>query len=347
MKEERLKLLTVSTVLLVMLFGGCAQKTTVKAIKAAKVTDSSIKNIGVVPFENDDISQSSQIDSSISNVEIKGKKYFTLVDRDNLTKVMGEKKLNDSGLVDLIKENSTKGLAQMETLVVGNININNISSSTFKEQRTDYDTCIQTYTYKGKTYCKKYRKYNVNCKANIHNVKTKVKLIKISDSKTIFTDTYDASAKYKHCEDDSRVLPSKQEANSKLAGVIADKLIKDIAPSYIYFRVTLLDDLDVELTDAQEKIFENSLDMIKHQRIEKANKMLSKLNEQLNSSSYVVLYNLSVTEESLGNIQKALELLTKSEELALEKEGVIEEITVAVTRMKNNLKEQLKVNKQL
>jgi len=75
-------------VIIGLLFNGCAKKIEVRAIKSAKVPNSSIKYIGVAPFENDNISQSSQIDSAISNVELNGKKYFTLVDRGNIEKVM-------------------------------------------------------------------------------------------------------------------------------------------------------------------------------------------------------------------------------------------------------------------
>ena len=329
-------------------FSGCAQKTTIKAIKAAKVTDTSIKNIGVMPFKNDNISQSSQVDSSISNVEIKGKKYFNLIDRNNIGKIMEEKKLNDSGLVDLINNESSIGLAQIETLVTGEVNVDDVSSVRFTEGRTDYSTCVQyAYTKKGKKYCNKYRKYNVSCKANTYKVKTKIKLIKISDASTTFANTYSASKKYKHCEDDNKVLPSKKDANTELAGSIAQALIKDIAPSYVYFKVTLLDSEDVDFNDKQEKLFENALDMIKLKRIKKANQLLHKLNNTLGSRSYVVLYDLAITEEALGNVKTAYNLLKRSEEISLETKGVVEEVAIAMKRVKNNLRELEKANRQL
>lgn len=330
-----------------LLLGGCSQKITIKAIKSAKVTDSSIKNIGVAPFENDNIAQSSQIDSAISNVKLKGKKYFNLIDRKNIDKVMSEKKLNDSGLVDLIKDDSSTGLVQMETLLTGKVNVSDISSSSFQEERTDYNTCIQSYVRKGERYCSKYRKYNVSCKANIYNVKTKVKLIKVSDSTTIFTQTYLASRKYKHCTDDKEVLPTKKDANTKLAQEIANKLIVDIAPSYIYFTVKLLDDLDIDVTSKQEAKFEIALKMIDLKRIQKAHDILDKLNNQLKSKSYIVLYNLSITEESLGDVKRAYKLIQKAENISLETEGVVEEIAIAMSRIKKNLAEKNKADKQL
>lgn len=348
MKNIKSKTILTFTIITIALFiNGCSQKTQIKAIKSGKVLDNNIKYIGVSTFKNDNVSQSSQIDSAISSVSIDGKKYFNLVDRKNIKRVMYEKRLNDSGLVDLVNNNSSTGLTEMKSLVTGNIDINSISTLEFQEERTDFNTCIESYERKGKTYCKEYRKYKVNCQTNQYNLQTKIKIIKIENSSTLFAKTYKTKSAYKHCSDDKNILPNKRSENTRLAGIVANKLILDIAPSYIYFNATLLDDLDIELNDKQENIFDNSLTMIKHKRIKKANQMLSKLNNQLNQKSFVVLYNLAITYESLGDIQKAYQLLEKAENISLEVGDIIEEISIAIRRVKNNLIEKQKVLRQI
>lgn len=337
-------ILTFSIIIIIALFiNGCSQKTQIKAIKSGKILDNNIKYIGVSNFKNDNVSQSSQIDSAISSVSINGKKYFNLVDRKNIKKVMSEKRLNDSGLVDLVNSNSSTGLTQMKSLVTGDININSISTLKFQEERTDFTTCIESYKKKGKTYCKKYKKYQVNCQTNQYNLQTKIKIIKIEYSSTLFAKTYKTKSNYTHCSDDKNILPNKRTENTRLAGIIANKLILDIAPSYIYFNVTLLDDVDIELNDKQKHIFKNALTMIKQKRIKKANQMLSKLNNQLNQKSFVVLYDLAITYESLGDIQKAYQLLEKAENISLESGDMIEEISIAIKRVKKNIVEKQKV----
>lgn len=338
----------IGLIVLAVFTGGCAQKTTIKAIKAAKVSDKSIKNIAIAPFKNDTVGQSEQIDSTISNVEIKGQKYFNVVDRNNLKAILKEKELNDSGLVNLVNNSSDSGLKQIETLVTGSVLTNSVSKSRFLEGRTDYGTCVQTsYTSKGKAYCSKYRTYNVSCQANTYTLKTKVKLIKIANAGTIFSETYDSSSKVKHCEDDSRVLPSKEAANSEHANIIAKKLVVDIAPSYVYYTVKLLEDIDVEVTDAQEKIFENALKMIDMKRIDKAHDMLKGLNTAVGSQSYTILYDYALTVEAQGDPKTALDLYKKAESIALMKEGVIDEISYAMIRVKKSIAELEKANKQL
>lgn len=338
----------VSLVLLTLLFAsGCAQKTTIKAIKAAKVSDKDIKYIGVLPFDSDNIAQGSQIDSEISNVEIKGKKYFTLVDRTNLKKVMSEKKLNDSGLVNLINESEDTGLTEVKTLVTGKVNVSSMASSNYYETRTDYRNCVKYSYSKGKrTGCAQYRTYNVSCKANTYSVNTKVKLIKVSNSSTIFTKNYDASNKLTHCVDDNRVLPTKNDYNSKLAANIAKQLIKDIAPSYVYFKVVLFDDPDTEYGAINETILKTGLALIKNKRMEKANSVFRKLNKNTKGQSYVALYDLGVTEEAMGNVKRALELYKQAEDISLLTEPQ-EEISIAIRRSEKNLTELNKANKQL
>jgi len=338
-------LLLVSFLLLIVT--GCAQKTTIKALKAAKVTDKSIKNIGVLSFDSDNIAQASSIDSEISNIKINGEPYFNLIDRNNLQRVMSEKKLNDSGLVNLIKGKKNKGLSEIETLVTGKVNVSDVSTSNYYESRTDYSRCVRYGYYKnGKRYCASYRKYNVKCQAKTYNVNTKVKLIKVSNSDTLFTNNYSASNKLTKCIDQNKVLPTKQAQNTKLAANIAKQLIKDIAPSYVYFKVVLFDDPDVDYAPKDKLLLKSSLTLIKAKRIEKANKLLKKLVKHTKNKSYVSLYNLAVTEEALGNVKGALDLYKQAEDISLLTKPQ-DEISQAIIRAEKNLAELNKANKQL
>ena len=334
--------------LLLVIVTGCAQKTTIKAIKAAKVSDKAIKNIGVLPFESDNIAQSSQLDSAISNLQINEKPYFNLIDRNNLKKVMSEKKLNDSGLVNLIKKNRDKGLSQIETLVTGKVNVSDVASSKYLESRTDYSRCVRYGYYKsGKRYCAAYRKYNVSCTAQTYTVNTKVKLIKISNAGTLFTNNYSASSKLSKCIDQNKVLPTKRAQNTVLAADIAKQVLKDIAPSYVYFKVVLLDDADIKYSKKDKLLLKSSLALIKGKRIKKANKLLQKLAKHTKNKSYVALYDLAVTEEALGNVKGALDLYKQAEDIALDVGKTLEEISQGIIRAEKNLAELNKANKQI
>jgi len=334
---------------IIVFMTSCAQKIEIQALKSAKVSDDSIKQIGIMAFESDDIEQSNQLNSVLSKLLINGQKYFNVIDRANIQKIMEEKKLNDSGLVDLISKDGSSGLQEIRTLVVGKVALNDMTNIRYFETRTDHGKCVESYTKDGKSYCSKYKTYNIICETNNYSVNTNVKFIRVKDAKTIFGNSYSKEAKYSHCKDDSNILPSKKEANTRLAGEIAKEIAKDVAPYYVSFSVTLLDDEDVKFTKEQSKKLRTALELIKAKRNDKANEILKILNDELMSQSYVVLYDLALTEEALGNIENANNLYIKAEQIAIAQNEVVKEISETVVRSKNNLieftiaKEQMKL----
>ena len=336
---------------IIILFStGCSTRysVSIKALKAAKVTDPAIKNIAVLKFKNDDIGQSSQIEQALNNARIDGKKYFNVVDRNNLNTILKEKKLDYSGLVNVIHKGF--GLKQVDSLVIGKVNVNSEKKTSFQEERVDRSRCSEYKYVKTKRgsykYCVRYYHYKVSCKAKEYNLQTNIKVIKIKNSQIIFANTYDASAYYKHCTDDSRVLPDRKDVNSRLASNIARQFVNDIAPHYVHFYTYLLDDLDVDMKGNDEKLFEASLKFIKLNRIQKANELLSLLYKKY-PTSYVLAYDLAITQESLGNIYKAKSLLLRAENLALAQGEVIKEIENGIKRVNSNIEEYNKAQKQL
>lgn len=339
---------SISGFILAFILSGCVQKIQIKTMKSAEISDGAIKDIAVVPFSNDTVSQAWKIDSALQNLFINGKKYFNVLDRIYLEKIMVEKKLNDSGLVDLIHNDSQVGFKEIRTLVTGEVALNDMQHSNYLEERIDYQTCLETAIDKrGNSYCKKYRTYHMACATNIYSLTTNVKFIKVADSKVIFSKSFSKNAKAIHCADDNNMLPSKEVVNENLANEIAKNLVQMVAPSYVYFEVALLDNEDVDFSKEQWKMLKMALELLKNERIEKANEILKQLNSILENKSYVVLYDLGVTEEALGNIYKAYEIYQKADNVALNKNKVIKELSLALVRVKENIDEYEKANKQL
>jgi tetratricopeptide (TPR) repeat protein len=323
----------------VVLFNACSQKLQIKALKSGQVKNNSIKNIGISPFQNDNISQASQIDSVLSNLKINNKPYFNVIDRNNLSEIMSEQKLNDSGLVNITYKDNSQGLEQMQAILSGVVNVSEISTSRYSKTRTDYSRCLRYYYKKGKKYCATYRRYTIGCRANTYSVKTSIKILNINDASTIFTKTYASSSKRTHCSDDTSVLPSKKEENTRLASNISHQIINDIAPKYIFYSVKLLTSVDIDLSSKQDSSFDVILEMIKLKRIKKAKELLSNLNTQTNNSSYVLLYNLALLYEYNSDYSKAEKLLKRAENIALNTGEVSKEISNALIRIQRNTKE--------
>lgn len=334
------------TLLFVLLYSSCASKTTIKSLKSGKIIDSDIKNITISNFLNDNIGQKNIINDKISNLVIEGKNYFTIINRDNLKEILKEKKLNDSGLVETSDNYEFIPLIQAKTILKGKIDNLSKSTSHYSETRTNYDRCISYYKDKnGKSYCDKYAKYSVSCIRANYNLSTSINITKISNSKQIFSKTYYSNMAKNHCSDDYNSLLSKHEAGVIMASNIANQLIKDIAPSYVYYDVELFDSADIQYDDKSEDTLELSLKLIKNKRIQKANELLYKLNVYTKYKSYVSLYNYAITLESLGEYDKALSFYKRADDIYIQNEKEIsEEINSAIIRVKEAIIENKKLS---
>ena len=149
-------------IIICSIFIACSTKVIVKAIKPSAINDSSIKQVSILNFKNDDISLASSIESQMNKVIFNKKNYFKIINRKELDIILKEQKLQDSGLVN--NANSSLGLSVIKSLVTGEINSATKSKKYFYENRTNYDRCLSYKMEDGKkNYCQKYAKYRVNC----------------------------------------------------------------------------------------------------------------------------------------------------------------------------------------
>lgn len=319
-------------------FVSCSQKIIIKSIKSSKIANEDIKQIAILEFKNDYIGQSEQINNSIYNLTLNGEKYFNVIDRNNLNRIMQEKKLNDSGLVDAVDYSDT-GLLEIKAFISGSVNNLSKSTSYFRQLRTNYNRCLEyALTKNNKKYCKKHAKYYISCKKANYNLSTSVKLIKVINSKQLFSKTYTSSSSKEHCNDDNNVLPSKKEMGVILSKNIAKQLVFDIAPSYIYYSVKLFEKPDIKYSSKSKKQLKLALTLIENKRIKQANKILKDLNKYTNNKSYVALYNYAITSEALGNLTKALELYKMSDKIYIQsKDEINKDISKSILRVKKSI----------
>jgi len=69
----------------------------------------------------------------------------------------------------------------------------------------------------------------------------------------IYADTLTRSSNWRHCSDDSRTLPSKNQALNSLANVISKQFVDKLAPKKINYSVVLMDDPIMDYTDKQDE----------------------------------------------------------------------------------------------
>ena len=327
-------------------FNGCAQKTTIKTLKPSQVSDKSMKNISIDKFSNDTISLSANIHSYMNNVIFNDKKYFNIVNREDTNRILDEFAIKDSGLVD-IKDEESFALADVNSIVTGKINSTNYSVQPFFIYRTNYSRCKDyTVSKNGKRYCARYQKYTVVCHNHQYNVDATIKITKVMDASVLYNNNFNLTKSIETCMDSSKVTPQSSVVYKQISQQIAQQFISKISPSYQYFNVVLIEDEDIDYNSKQEQLLENGLKMVELNNMQGANNVFKMLVSSTSSQSSTALYNLAITEESLGNLEVAFELYKKAEDITLRYE-IDENITKAVQRVRLTLRDKQKAMVQI
>ncbi|HFU76371.1 MAG TPA: hypothetical protein ENK66_09015, partial [Arcobacter sp.] len=127
---------------LVVLLNGCAQKANVKSLEPAIISDPSIKEVSIAKFKNDSVNLRESIVSQMDNISFSNKKFFTIVNREDVEQILEEQKLQDSGLVKN-RGDEEYGLRDISSIISGKITTKTKKTSKYKEERTNYDKCIK------------------------------------------------------------------------------------------------------------------------------------------------------------------------------------------------------------
>jgi len=296
-------------VLVTIFISGCAQKVRIKALEPAEVDRAAkTKKIAVTGFKNDIVGLSSKIESNLARHKIENRLFFTMVSRNDINKIIKEQKLQNSGLVDVSTAVTVGDLIGAEAIISGNVGRASLNDTYFYERRS---RCADKK-------CKELVYYNVRCKKRVVGLSADIRMVDVTRGDIIYADNISRTSTYKHCRDDSRALPSKEIAAQELADSIASTFTYKLTPHYRYFNVELLEDPDLDYDDNQELLLESSLEYIKQNRYDKAEKLLIRLIDSTGQQSYVAFYNLGVVKEAQGEYQKAKEYYEKADDLIIE-----------------------------
>ena len=310
-----------------LLLSGCAQKVRVRALKPAEVSRAALtKKIAVTQFKNDKPNISGKIEADLAKSKLRNKQYFTMISRQDLNKVLAEQKIGSSGLIDPSTATKVGKLLGAQAIISG---------------RTGNASSNDTNFYESRTKCNKNNcwEVRVSCVKRVAGLDAEIRMIDTQRGDIIYADTINRTRSWKHCNDDSRYIPSTTMASQQLAADIADSFTAKLVPHYIYYNVELLDSPDIEYTDQQEDLLDNALKFIKHRRYDRASTLLTRLINQTNEKSYVPIYNLGVVTEALGQYEEAQALYKKADKLTIEP---VEQINHAI----NHIDKIIQQNKQ-
>jgi len=347
-----MKVLGFTAIAAAVLMTGCAQKVQIKALAPAKVGEmASKKKVAIVDFKGDEKTKlSSKIEAQIAKHELDKKRYFTVLNRKDMDKVLKEQKLQASELTDEKSVVKVGKILGAQALINGDVT----SSAESGHYVEDKEKCLQYYKDSGE--CARYRYYKVQCKTLNASVSATISIVDMEDAHVIYSDTLSKEYSGDSCKDgdknfglvvldkDSVPILGKQQAITRLTDQIANEFVYKLTPHYIYFQVTLLDEIEFDVSDQQAKMLEIALENIKQGRLDKAEKILSKLSTELEGKSYVVNYDLGVVKEALGDFEAAKKLYKQADEAMLEP---IPEVNAAVIRIDKLISQRDEATRQM
>lgn len=345
-----------------ILVTGCAQKVRIKALNPAEVgAMASKKKVAVTAFKNDSVGLSGKIEAEIAKQKLDKKRYFTVLSRKNLNKIIAEQKLQSS---EMMNETTAvkvgKGIGA-QAIISGEVASANAESGSYKEDR---EKCLQYY--KDGSGCAQYRYYKVTCKTTQASVSANINIVDVQNATVIYGDTITKDYSGDSCKastpsksltvgsllnvltqavkSPTQIL-SKSQALNMLAGKIANEFVYKLTPNYVYFNVTLLDSIELDTaTDAQKEKFAAALEYIKATRYDKAKKLLGTLMDELDGKSYAVAYVYGVVFEATGNLNKAKEMYSIADDDTIKP---VDEINEAMNRINSLIEKREEAKKQM
>ena len=316
----------------------CTTSVRLKALSPAEVGEMATKKkVAVSSFRHDSVGLSGKIEAKISNYKLDNKKYFKVLSRKDINKVISEQKLQSSALMDETSSVRIGKLIGAQAIVSGEIASAHAESTSYLEDR---EKCLK---YVKKEGCVKYRYYKVRCFMTKAQVSANINIVDVQDGSIIYGDAINKNYNSNSCRNSRNVL-SKSQAKNYLTSLIADEFVHKLTPHYVYFSVELLESLDIDLNDKQELMFKRSIEYIKVGRMDRADKLLLRLMDEVNGSSYVIAYNYGVLKEARAELNEAKKLYSLADEISTEP---IKEIIQALVRIDESLYKTNEAKRQI
>jgi len=336
-----------------ILVTGCAEKLRIKALNPAEVgAMASKKKVAVSNFRKDNIGLSGKIEAEIAKQKLDKKRYFTVLSRKDMKKVISEQKLQSSELMDEATTTKVGKLIGAQAIIGGEIASATAESGSYMEDR---EKCLKYY--KDGSGCAQYRYYKVKCNTTQASVSANINILNIETGSIIYGDTFNKEYSADSCKAGTtrlglitmqgapKQILSKGQALNRLASAIASEFVYKLTPNYVYFSVSLLDSIELDnVTDKQEEKFDIALEYIKAARYDKAKKLLSSLMDELDGKSYVVAYVYGVVFEATGDFDEAKKMYHIADDLAIEP---VAEINLAINRIDSLIEKREEARKQM
>lgn len=261
--------------------------------------------IATTKFKNDEVGLSPKVEAFIVSTKVNGQPYFKVVNRSALDQAIKEQGLQSTKYIDSKTAVKVGKLTGATKIIIGNV-----SSSDVEKGHYTYTERICEQRYKSGE-CASYYNKVYSCNTNKGTLSATMNLIDVKTGINIHAENVTESLNSDSCKNG---FITKEQTLSQMADNAAERFVSKLSPRKVNNYVVLMDEIEsIEVKKEQNEYMKNSVTYIEQGRSDKANSLLKKLDKELNGRSYEVIYNIAITEQALGNLEKAKELLTKAD----------------------------------
>lgn len=305
---------------------------------------SKIREIAVLPFDGPMGNEiASQIEGILTQANIEGRPFFTVVDRIKLKNIVeGEMRLSMSALVSEDTAVKVGRLVGAKGIYTGAVAASNTHDGQFTKKRTrctEYKKREKRKWYQSEEVCVREEEYTVPCTKRTAVFAFTPKLIEVETGRIIYSQNISQTTESKACSDDPYDLKSPTQLINEAATSAMDIFRDAVIPYYITVAIRIMKPDDSIPSKEVVARVEQGIEFAENNRLDRACELWEEA-KTLSQNSPSIFYNLGICAEVTGNPEQALDLYKKADHLLLKPDDMVNE---ALARVQKRIDDQRKL----
>ena len=346
MPHKRLLILCLPAFLILTAITACGPgriKTTIlmpaKSTAAAKV-----RRIAVLPFDGpwySGVTQglSARVEALLASIRVNDEKYFVVVDRQNLDRILREQEISLSAAADPKTAVRIGKVTGVEALLTGTV----VEAAVRDEYYTRKTQKCASSNKKG--VCTRYYEVSHRCTERTAILTFIPKLVDVTTGHLLFSESLGKKLSDSACPTLGDTLWSKEQMIAHLTDATLDELSRWLAPYPMKVRLRLKGaDKMVKKIDEVKAKFKIAVKFAGNKRLDRACELWAECHEITRDDSIAVLFNMGVCREIAGDFQGARDFYVQADKACVEPDSTVSN---ALKRIQERLSSQEQLDQQM
>lgn len=287
-----------------------------------------LRNVGVLRFEGrGEADITSEVESTLSQVRVEEKPYFTVVERGRLEAAIGEIQLASQGAVNPASAARLGKMIAAKGIYMGAVTRDEVGDEPYSESRR---TCGERSVQRNRQGnlvegpCVRWDSFQVSCTRRSAAFEFVPKLVAVESGQIVYSRSIPAQLVESACSDQNQALSSPGDMRRRVRAMALQSFREDVAPYSKMVQIAFMTSNDGITSPAAKESFSSSLTFARESRLDRACEMWGDLGKTEKASASLT-FNQGVCAEVAGETGKALELYTAADRMTTKPDKVIAE----------------------